>query len=47
VAGKVGGYAIQGSAAAFMEWIRGDYANVVGLPLALTARMLGAAGINS
>jgi predicted house-cleaning NTP pyrophosphatase (Maf/HAM1 superfamily) len=25
----------------------GDYTNVVGLPLAMTARMLGASGINS
>ena len=45
--GKAGGYAIQGGAAALVEWIGGDYTNVVGLPLALTARMLGAAGINS
>ena len=43
--GKAGGYAIQGRAAAFVEWIGGDYTNVVGLPLALTARMLGGAGI--
>ena len=38
--GKAGGYAIQGRAAAFIEWIGGDYTNVVGLPLALTGRML-------
>ncbi len=44
--GKAGGYAIQGRAAAFVEWIGGDYTNVVGLPLALTVRMLGAFGIN-
>ncbi len=43
--GKAGGYAIQGRAAAFVEWIGGDYTNVVGLPLALTGRMLGNAGI--
>jgi len=43
--GKAGGYAIQGKAAAFVEWIGGDYTNVVGLPLALTGRMLAAAGI--
>ncbi len=43
--GKAGGYAIQGRAAAFVEWIGGDYTNVVGLPLALTGRMLAAAGI--
>jgi len=45
--GKAGGYAIQGRAAALVEWIGGDYTNVVGLPLALTARMLGKFGINS
>ncbi|MDQ3509324.1 MAG: Maf family protein [Actinomycetota bacterium] len=38
--GKAGGYAIQGKAALFVEWIGGDYTNVVGLPLALTSRML-------
>lgn len=38
--GKAGGYAIQGKAALFVERIEGDYTNVVGLPLALTARML-------
>ena len=43
--GKAGGYAIQGKAAAFVEWIGGDYTNVVGLPLALTVRMLGDAGV--
>ncbi len=43
--GKAGGYAIQGRAAAFVEWIGGDYTNVVGLPLALTGRMLAGFGI--
>ena len=43
--GKAGGYAVQGRAAAFVEWIGGDYTNVVGLPLALTCRMLASAGI--
>jgi len=43
--GKAGGYAIQGRAAAFVEWIGGDYTNVVGLPLALTVRMLGDVGV--
>lgn len=43
--GKAGGYAIQGRAAAFIEWIGGDYTNVVGLPLALTVRMLAGFGI--
>jgi len=31
--GKAGGYAIQGRAAAFVPWINGSYANVVGLPV--------------
>jgi septum formation protein len=43
--GKAGGYAIQGRAAAFVEWIGGDYTNVVGLPLALTGRMLAGFGV--
>ena len=43
--GKAGGYAIQGRAALFVEWIGGDYTNVVGLPLALTVRMLKDFGI--
>jgi septum formation protein len=44
--GKAGGYAIQGRAAAFVEWIGGDYTNVVGLPLALTVRLLEEFGIH-
>ena len=36
---------MQGRAASFVEWIGGDYTNVVGLPLALTGRMLANAGI--
>jgi septum formation protein len=43
--GKAGGYAVQGRAASFVEWIGGDYTNIVGLPLALTRRMLTNAGI--
>jgi len=43
--GKAGGYAIQGGAAGFIEWIGGDYTNVVGLPLALTGRMLENLGV--
>lgn len=42
--GKAGGYAIQGRAGAFVEWISGDYTNVVGLPLALTGRILARFG---
>jgi septum formation protein len=43
--GKAGGYAIQGKAALFVERIEGDYSNVVGLPLALTSRMLEEYGV--
>ncbi len=43
--GKAGGYAIQGTAALFVERIKGDYTNVVGLPLSLTARMLEHVGV--
>ncbi len=42
---KAGAYAIQGRAAAFVDRIRGDYTNVMGLPvsrLALLLRELGA-----
>ena len=41
---KAGGYAIQGRAALFVTEIHGDYNNVVGLPLALTAALLTGAG---
>lgn len=43
--GKAGGYALQGTAAIFVNRIEGDYTNVVGLPLSLTARMLEHAGV--
>jgi septum formation protein len=43
--GKAGGYAVQGRAASFVEWIGGDYTNIVGLPLAMTCRVLTNAGI--
>jgi septum formation protein len=43
--GKAGGYAIQGRAALFVERIEGDYTNIVGLPLALTSRMLENYGV--
>nr|WP_273846283.1 Maf family protein [Rubrobacter calidifluminis] len=43
--GKAGGYAIQGRAGAFVEWISGDYTAVVGLPLPLTLRMLEKHGL--
>ena len=42
---KAGAYAIQGGAAAFVEEIRGDYNNVVGLPVAKLSRILNRMGI--
>jgi len=42
--GKAGGYAIQGRAAAFIPWIGGSYANVVGLPLSEVAGALRGLG---
>jgi septum formation protein len=38
--GRAGAYAIQGRGAALVEWIEGDYWNVVGLPVALLLRLL-------
>lgn len=37
---RAGAYAIQGRASAFVEAIRGDYTNVVGLPVPLLAGLL-------
>jgi septum formation protein len=42
---KAGAYAIQGLGALLVRKIKGDYANVVGLPLRLTAHLLTAAGV--
>jgi len=39
---KAGGYAIQGLAARFIPRIDGSYSNVVGLPLAALADLVGA-----
>jgi len=41
---KAGAYAIQGMASRWIPRIEGDYANVVGLPVALVYRMLKEAG---
>ena len=43
-AGKAGGYAIQGRAAAFVRFLSGSYSNVVGLPLFETAQLLRGLG---
>jgi len=42
--GKAGGYAVQGLAGLFVVRLIGSYANVVGLPLAETAALLGGEG---
>lgn len=42
--GKAGGYGIQGPAGALVPWINGSFTAIVGLPLAETANLLGAAG---
>lgn len=41
---KAGGYAIQGLAARYVDWIGGSYSNVVGLPLAQTYAVLKGLG---
>jgi septum formation protein len=42
---KAGAYAIQGMASRWIPRIEGDYANVVGLPVALVYRMLKECGV--
>ncbi|MDR3520388.1 MAG: Maf family nucleotide pyrophosphatase [Acidocella sp.] len=42
--GKAGGYAIQGKAAAFIDFISGSYSGIVGLPLHETALLLRGLG---
>ncbi|HEX7388818.1 MAG TPA: Maf family protein, partial [Acidiphilium sp.] len=42
--GKAGGYAIQGLAAVFVDFLSGSYSGVVGLPLHETANLLRGLG---
>jgi septum formation protein len=42
--GKAGGYAIQGRAAGFVDFLSGSYSAVVGLPLHETAKLLRGLG---
>jgi septum formation protein len=42
---KAGGYAIQGKGAFMVEWIKGSYTNVVGLPLCQLIRLFKDAGM--
>ncbi len=42
--GKAGGYAIQGKAAAFIDFISGSYSGIVGLPLHETTQLLRGLG---
>jgi septum formation protein len=44
--GKAGGYSIQGPSAAFIPWISGSHSAIMGLPLAETASLLQAAGLD-
>jgi septum formation protein len=42
---KAGGYGIQGLAGAFIPWISGSYAAIMGLPLPETKHLLETAGL--
>jgi septum formation protein len=42
---KAGAYAIQGKGAFMVDWIKGSYTNVVGLPLCQLIRLFKDAGI--
>lgn len=42
--GKAGGYAIQGLAASFIDYLSGSYSGVVGLPLHETSKLLRGLG---
>lgn len=43
---KAGAYAVQGIAGLWIEELRGSHTNVIGLPLALTRRLLEACGLH-
>ena len=45
--GKAGAYGIQGHAALFIEEVKGDYFNIVGLPIRLVYELLNKAKITS
>ena len=45
-ADKAGAYAVQGVAGLWIEELRGSHTNVIGLPLALTRRLLEACGLH-
>jgi len=38
--GKAGGYAVQGYASVFVEWVEGDFFNVVGIPVTAVYKLL-------
>ena len=44
--GKAGAYAIQGRFGAMIPWLKGSFTGVVGLPVAETAHLLIAAGVD-
>ena len=44
--GKAGAYAIQGHFGAMIPWLKGSFTGVVGLPVAETAHLLAAAGVD-
>jgi septum formation protein len=43
--GKAGSYAIQGKGALLVDWVKGDYYNVVGLPIVTLMGILEKMGV--